>query len=57
MFALTNEHLAAIPKPRENRKFRVEYQIYSFMFMHKISTRLVCLDGKHPWFHLFIICT
>ena len=30
MFALTNEHLAAIRKPGENRKFRLENQILQF---------------------------
>ena len=32
-----------------NVSFSHQVKFYSFMFMHNISTRLVCVNGKHPW--------
>ena len=28
--------------------FSYHIEFYSFMFMQKISTRVVCVNGKHP---------
>ena len=32
--------------------FSKHVKFYSFMFMYKISTRVVCGNGKHPWLTL-----
>ena len=31
-----------------NASFSHQVKFYSFMFMHNISTRVVCVNGKHP---------
>ena len=32
-----------------NASFSHQVKFYSFVFMHNISTRVVCVNGKHPW--------
>ena len=32
-----------------NASFSHQVKFYSFVFMHNISTRGVCVNGKHPW--------
>ena len=32
--------------------FSHHFKFYSFMFAYKISTREVCVNGKHPWLTL-----
>ena len=32
-----------------NASFSHQVKFYSFEFMHNISTRVVCVNGKHPW--------
>ena len=32
-----------------NASFSHQVKFYSFLFMHNISTRVVCVNGKHPW--------
>ena len=31
-----------------NVSFSHQVKFYSFVFMHNISTRVVCVNGKHP---------
>ena len=31
-----------------NGPFSHHVKFYSFIFIHKISTRVVCVNGKHP---------
>ena len=32
-----------------NASFSHQVKFYSFVFMHNISTRVLCVNGKHPW--------
>ena len=32
-----------------NASFSRQVKFYSFVFIHNISTRVVCVNGKHPW--------
>ena len=32
-----------------NASFSHQVKFYSFVFLHNISTRVVCVNGKHPW--------
>ena len=32
-----------------NVSFSHQVKFYSFVFMHNISTLVVCVNGKHPW--------
>ena len=32
-----------------NASFSHQVKFYSFVFMHNISTRVVCENGEHPW--------
>ena len=32
-----------------NASFSHQVKFYSFVFMHNISTRVVCVNGEHPW--------
>ena len=32
-----------------NASFSHQVEFYSFVFMHNISTRVVCVNGKHLW--------
>ena len=32
-----------------NASFSHQVKFYSFVFMHNISTRVVCVNGKHAW--------
>ena len=32
-----------------NASFSHQVKFYSFVFMHNISTLVVCVNGKHPW--------
>ena len=32
-----------------NASFSHQVKFYSFVFMQNISTRVVCVNGKHPW--------
>ena len=32
-----------------NASFSHQVKLYSFVFMHNISTRVVCVNGKYPW--------
>ena len=34
-----------------SKSFSYHFKFYSFMFMHHISTRVVCVNGKSPWSH------
>ena len=32
-----------------SKSLSYHFKFYSFMFMHQISTRVVCVNGKSPW--------
>ena len=32
-----------------SKSFSYHFKFYNFMFMHQISTQVVCVNGKSPW--------